>query len=153
MKEKELEASNTPSLDLDNTPVDPTEHTQTTITKKKDTSPKERATSKESRATHDEDVIGVDEESMYSDTDSLVALSDSSYDTDLAASSNSDIDSEYDPDVEIVDEDDEDIPPFSYDVDDPCIEVGVVFPDVKQCKEAVTQHAIILHSTLFALFM
>jgi hypothetical protein len=143
MKEKELEASNTPSLDLDNTPVDPTEHTQTTITKKKDTSPKERATSKKSRATHDEDVIGVDEESMYSDTDSLVALSDSSYDTDLAASSNSDIDSEYDPDVEIVDEDDEDIPPFSYDVDDPCIEVGVVFPDVKQCKEAVTQHAII----------
>jgi hypothetical protein len=50
---------------------------------------------------------------------------------------------EHDPDVEIVDEDDEDIPPFSYDVDDPCIEVGVVFPDVKQCKEAVTQHAII----------
>jgi hypothetical protein len=33
--------------------------------------------------------------------------------------------------------------PFSYDVDDPCIEEGVVFPDVKQCKEAVTQHTII----------
>jgi hypothetical protein len=131
MKEKELEASNTPSLDLDNTPVDPTEHTQTKPIKKKDTSPKERATSKKSRATHDEDVIGVNEESMYSDTDSLVALSDSSYDTDLAASSDSDIDSEYDPNVEIVDEDDEGIPPFSYDVDDPCIEVGVVFPDVK----------------------
>jgi hypothetical protein len=73
---------------------------------------------------------------MYSYTDSLVTLSDSSYDTDLAASSDSDIDSEYDPDIEIVDEDDEDIPPFSYDVDDPCIEVGVVFPNVKQCKEA-----------------
>jgi hypothetical protein len=37
--------------------------------------------------------------------------------------------------------------PFSYDVDDPCIEEGVVFPDVKQCKEAVTQHTIIYDHT------
>jgi hypothetical protein len=38
---------------------------------------------------------------MYSDSDSLLALSDNSYDTDLLASSDSDIDSsdpEYDPD-------------------------------------------------------
>jgi hypothetical protein len=79
---------------------------------------------------------------MYSDTDSLVALSDSSYATDLATSSDSDFDSEYDADVDILD-DDEDIPAFLYDVDDPCIEVGVVFLDVKQCKEAITKHAII----------
>ena len=82
---------------------------------------------------------------MY--TDSLMALSDSSYDTDLATSSDSDADSsdpEFDPDAEIVDEDDEyDPPPFSYDVDDPCIDVDVVFPDVDQCKSAVTHHAIL----------
>jgi hypothetical protein len=79
---------------------------------------------------------------MYSDTDSLVALSDSSYATDLATSFDSDFDSEYDADVDILD-DDEDILAFLYDVDDPCIEVGVVFLDVKQCKEAITKHAII----------
>jgi hypothetical protein len=82
---------------------------------------------------------------MNCDTEPHV-LSDRNYDTDLVPSSDSDIDSsddEYDPDVEVVDEDEEDIPPFSYDVDDPCIEVGVVFPDVKQCKEVVTQHDII----------
>jgi hypothetical protein len=61
---------------------------------------------------------------MYSDTDSLVALSDNSYDTDMVASSDSDL--EYDPDDEILDDDDE-IIPFSYDVDDPCIDVGRVF--------------------------
>ena len=33
---------------------------------------------------------------------------------------------------------------FSYDVDDPCIDVNVVFPDVDQCKLAVTHHAIML---------
>jgi hypothetical protein len=71
---------------------------------------------------------------MYSDTDSLVALSDSSYDTDMVASSDSG--SAYDPD-------DDEIIPFSYDVDDPCIDVGRVFTDVKQCKEAVIQHAIL----------
>jgi hypothetical protein len=81
---------------------------------------------------------------MYSDTDSLVALSDSSYDTDLTASPDSDFDSsEYDPDIDIVDDGEEGIPVFSYNIDDPCIEVDVVFPDVKQCKEEVTHHAII----------
>ena len=63
-------------------------------------------------------------------TDSLAALSDSSYDTDLAASSDSDddcSDTEFDPDGEIVDMEDEyDLPDFSYDVDDPCIDVNVV---------------------------
>lgn len=73
--------------------------------------------------------VGVDEEGMYSDIDSLLAPSDSSYDTVLAASSCSDeSDPEFDPDGEIVDEFDP--PPFSYDVDDPCIDVNVVFPDV-----------------------
>jgi hypothetical protein len=82
---------------------------------------------------------------MNYDTDPHV-LSNSSYDTDLVVSSDFDIDSfdsEYDPDVEVVDEDNDGIPPFSYDVYDPCIEVGVVFLDVKQCKKAITQHAII----------
>ena len=55
---------------------------------------------------------------MFSDTDSLAALSDSSYDTDLAASSDSDDDCsdiEFDPDGEIVDMEDEyDLPDFSY---------------------------------------
>jgi hypothetical protein len=44
-------------------------------------------------------------------------LSDSRYDSDFAASFDSDFDSsdsEYDPDVEIVHEDEEDIPPFPY---------------------------------------
>src|SRR6266542_4229670 len=35
----------------------------------------------------DDEDVGVNEECMYSDTDSLAALSDSSYDTDMAASS------------------------------------------------------------------
>jgi hypothetical protein len=89
---------------------------------------------------------------MYSDTDSPVALSDSSYDSDLATSSDSDFDSsdsEYDPNVEIVEKDEEDVPTF-YDVDDPCIEVGVVFSDVKKCKKAVTQHAIIQFMTMLS---
>jgi len=94
--------------------------------------------------------VGVDEEGIYSDTDSLVAPSDSSYDTDLATSSDSGdncSDLEFDPDSEIVDDDDDDDefdpPPFSYDADDPCIDVDVVFPDVDQCKSAVTHHAIL----------
>jgi hypothetical protein len=131
LREKTLETPNTPSLDLDPR-IEPTQLTQVTPTKG-------RNTSKKKRATHDEDTVGVDEEGMYCDIDPHV-LSDSSYDTDLVASSDSDIDSsdyEYDPNVEVVDED-EDIPPFSYDVDDPCIEVVVVFLDVKKCKEAVT---------------
>jgi hypothetical protein len=92
---------------------------------------------------YDEDAVGVDEEGMYSNTNSLVALSDRNYGTDLATSSDSDFDSsdsEYDPDVDIVD-DEEDIPPFSYDVDDPCIEVDVVFLDVNQYKETIHNHA------------
>jgi hypothetical protein len=82
-----------------------------------------------------------------SDTESLKALSDSSYDSDLAASSDSDLDfsdSEYDPDAEILDEDeDDDIPTFAYDVDNPCIDKDVMFPDVDACKSAVTHHAIL----------
>jgi hypothetical protein len=57
----------------------------------------------------DDGAISVDEEGMYYDSDSLVALSDNSYNTDLTASSDSDIDSsdlEYDPDDEILAEDD-----------------------------------------------
>jgi hypothetical protein len=87
--------------------VDPTELTQPTpLPPQRKTHPTKReAHKKTERATcskrqiHDEDAVRVDEEGMHSDTDSLVALSDSSYDTDLAASSDSDFDSEYDPDV------------------------------------------------------
>jgi hypothetical protein len=78
---------------------------------------------------------------MYSGTDSLVALSDSSYDTDLATLSDSE--PEYDPEDEILDDDGDVITPFSYDVDDPCINVGTMFIDVKQCKKAVIQRAIL----------
>jgi hypothetical protein len=80
-----------------------------------------------------------------SNTESLKALSDSSYDSDLAASSESDLelsDYEYDPSDEIFDEDD-DIPPFAYDVDNPCIDKGVMFQDVDECKSVVTHHAIL----------
>lgn len=77
------------------------------------------------------------------DTESLRALSDSSYDTDLAASSDSEFDSnpKFEPDTEIFDEDN--IPTFSYDVGDLCIDVNVVFSDTDQCKSAVTHHAIL----------
>ena len=100
---------------------------------------------KRKRADDDEEPVGVDEEGNYSDTESLAARSDSSYDSDMAASFESDFsDTEYEPDVEIFDEDEEDdISVFSYDVDDPCVDIGVVFPDVKQCKSALTQHAIL----------
>ena len=37
---------------------------------------------------------------------------------------------------------------FSYDPDDPCIDVDVVFLDVDQCKSVVTHHAI-LHDHAF----
>jgi hypothetical protein len=71
-------------------------------------------------------------------------LSDSSYDTDISSSSNSELDSVYAPDIDILDsEDGDDITDFSYDVDDPCIDVDVVFLDVDQCKSAVTYHAIL----------
>ena len=80
-------------------------------------------------------------------------LSDSSYDSELAASSNSVLDDfsdseysdpEYEPDLEIVDEDDnDDVPDCSYDVNAPCVDIGCVFRDVNQCKSALTQHAIL----------
>jgi hypothetical protein len=58
-------------------------------------------------------------------------LSDSSYDFDLAASSDSkddDSDPEFDLDREIVDEGDVDyVCVFSYDEDELCIKVGMVF--------------------------
>jgi len=56
---------------------------------------------------------------------------------------------EFDLDGEIVDEEDEyELPMFSYDADDACIDVNVVFPDVDQCKSVVTHHAI-LHDHAF----
>ncbi|WVZ80109.1 hypothetical protein U9M48_027612, partial [Paspalum notatum var. saurae] len=118
----------TPPLDLD-PPVNPTQPTQE-ITKP---------------TNDDEEPVGDDEEKANSDTDSLAAPSDSSYDSQVAASSDSDgSDSEYEQDEEIIDEDDEDVlSVFSYDVDHPCVDVGVVFPDVKQCKSALTHHAIL----------
>jgi hypothetical protein len=82
-------------------------------------------------------------------------LSDSSYNTDLVTSSDfdddwsGDSDTKFDPDGEIVYEEDEyDLPMFSYDADDPCIDVNVVFPDVDRCKLAVTYHTI-LHDHAF----
>ena len=40
-------------------------------------------------------------------------------------------DPEYEPDHEIIDEDDnDDISICSYDVDAPCVDIGYVFPDV-----------------------
>jgi hypothetical protein len=71
----------------------------------------------------------------------LTACSDS----ELNAFSDSDCSNpEYEPDYEIVDEDDnDDIPVCSYDVDAPCVDIGYVFPDVNQCKSALTQHAIL----------
>jgi hypothetical protein len=146
---------NTPPVVLD-PHVDPTQSTQS-VRELTEIAPNtyERATNcnptkkgkkhKRKRAHDEEEPIRVDEEGNFSDTESLAALSDSSYDSDIAASSESDFsDPEYDPDVEIFDEDDEDdISSFSYDVDNPCVDVGVIFPDVKQCKSALTQHAIL----------
>ncbi|KAF0928694.1 hypothetical protein E2562_006117 [Oryza meyeriana var. granulata] len=101
----------------------------------KNRTPNERATKQiakksKRKGSHDEEAIGVDDEEIYSDADSLDVLSDSSYDSDLAASSDSKsscFDPEFDPDDEIVDETDEDdVPIFAYDAQDPCIDVGVV---------------------------
>jgi hypothetical protein len=64
----------------------------------------------------------------------------------LAASSDSD--PEYDHEDEILDDDGDNITPFAYDVDDPCIDVGRVFTYVKQCKEAAIQHAILNDHTI-----
>jgi hypothetical protein len=140
VQEKILESPSILSLDLVSF-VNPTQVAQETSHKESDTPIKEGArTTKEGATTkkgkkpkrkpYGEEAIGVDEEGMYSDTDSLIALRDSSYDTDLTASSDSD--PEYDPEDEIVDDDGDDITPFTYDVDDPCIDVGRVFIDVKQ---------------------
>ena len=108
---------------------------------------KKRGTKCKGKGGDDDDGVGVDEEGTYSDTNSLVASSDSSYDSVLAASSvsNDDCsDPEFDPNGEVVDNDDEyDSFPFSYDVSDPIIDVNVVFPDVDQCKSTVTHHAIL----------
>jgi hypothetical protein len=94
-------------------------------------------------ATDDDERVGDDDKGIFSD---------SSYDSDLAASSDFDddcSDSEFDPDGEILDDVDEyDAPMFSYDPNDPCIDVNVVLPDVDQCKSAVTHHAI-LHDHAF----
>ena len=112
-------------------------------------STKKEKKGKKRRVYDDDEVVGVDEECTHSDTESLVVLSDSSYDSDLAASTESECDSDYDPDDDIVDSDEDDvIPDFSYDVDDPCIDVDVVFTDVDKCKSAVTHHAI-LHDYAF----
>jgi hypothetical protein len=80
-------------------------------------------------------------------------LSDSSYDSEKAASSDSELDAfsdsdgsdtEYDPSNEILANDDnDDVPIFSYDVDAPCVDVGCMFPDVDQCKSALTQHVVL----------
>jgi len=40
-------------------------------------------------------------------------------------------------------------PPFSYDVDAPCIDVDEVFPDVDQCKLSVVTHHTILNDHAF----
>ncbi|WVZ73755.1 hypothetical protein U9M48_022032 [Paspalum notatum var. saurae] len=113
----------TPPLDLD-PPVNPAQPTQE-ITK----------------PTNDnKEPVGDDEEKANSDFDSLATPSDNSYDSQVVASSDSDgSNSEYEPDEEIIDEDDEDVlSVFSYDVDHPCVDVGVVFPDVKRHLKAVT---------------
>jgi hypothetical protein len=129
VREKVLEPASTPSLDLVSF-VNPTQVTQETSHKESDIPTKGGATTIKNARNLNENhmMIGVDEESKYSDTDFLVALSDSSYDTDMVASSDSD--PEYDIDDEILDDDDE-IITFSYDVDDQCIDVGRVFTDVK----------------------
>jgi hypothetical protein len=73
-------------------------------------------------------------------------LSDSSYDSDWTVSSDDDSDPEFDPNYEIVDEDDAHV--FSYDQDDPKIKVSVVFSDTKECKSAVLHYAV-LHDHTF----
>ncbi|TVU32551.1 hypothetical protein EJB05_24282, partial [Eragrostis curvula] len=103
VRERLLKTPSTPSLNLDPR-VDPTQLTQYTPTKERTTSTKKKVTSsKGSKKSMSDGSVGVDEEGMYSDTDSLVAMSDSSYDTDLAASSDSNIDPsdvEYDTDFQ-----------------------------------------------------
>jgi len=103
----------------------------------------EGASTNEGGTTNDDEGVGDDDKGIFSD---------SSYDTDLATSFDSDDDCsdlEFDPDGQIVDDVDEyDALMFLYDPDDPCIDVHVVFPDVDQCKSVVTHHAI-LHDHAF----
>ncbi|KAG2556374.1 hypothetical protein PVAP13_8NG077402 [Panicum virgatum] len=76
---------------------------------------KKRDTKCKGKGGDDDDCVGVDEEGIYSDTNSLVVPSDSSYDSDLAASSDSDddySDPEFDPNGEVIDNDDEYDPPL-----------------------------------------
>jgi hypothetical protein len=73
-------------------------------------------------------------------------LSDNSYDTDLTALSDSDIDSsdlEYDPDDEILAEDDKKFIHSHMMLMIHALMLIVFFSDVKQCKEAIIQHAIL----------
>jgi hypothetical protein len=58
-------------------------------------------------------------------------VSDSSYDTDITSSPDLELGSNYASDIDILDSDEgDDITEFPYDVDDPCIDVDVVFSDV-----------------------
>ena len=79
---------------------------------------KKRATKAKSRGAHDDECVGVDEEGTHSNIDSLVAPSVSSYDSDLAASSNSAglcSDPEFDSNGEVFDDVDEYDPPFFWE--------------------------------------
>lgn len=136
VRNKIAQTPGTPPLDLD-PPINPTQPTQEMDPP---INPTQRTQEMLEPKNDDDEPLGVDEDG--SDTESLVAPSNSSYESDMA---NSDLsDSEYEPDDEILDEDDEDaLSMFDYDVDNPCVDVGVVFPDVKQCKSALTHHAIL----------
>ena len=94
----------TAPIDLDPF-IDPTQPTQPT-----------KEPVKEDKKVHRK-VIDDEEECKHYDIESLAALSDSSYDYELAASSDSDLDAssdsdcsnpEYEPDHEIINEDDND---------------------------------------------
>jgi hypothetical protein len=61
-----------------------------------------------------------EKEEHDSETESVAALSDNSYDSGLATSSDSNF--KHDLDAEIIEDDYDDVPIFSYDVDDPCID-------------------------------
>lgn len=86
-----------------------------------------------------------EEPQLCPNCDPLEVDSESSYDSDAAASSDSEYDCD-DLDDQIHDDDDNDSDlehVFAYDFDNPCIDEGEVFADTTTCKEAVTHHAII----------
>lgn len=87
----------------------------------------------------------VDDEETYSAADSLEVASDSSYCSAADSSdSNSEPDANYDgDDVLVVDDDEESEPVFCYDIDAPCVDEGVIYPDVNSVKSALTHHAIL----------